>query len=617
VYDLFSAGRTDGVFQFESSGMKDVLRKVQPHAFPDLAALNALYRPGPMQFIDDYSARRHGKRPITYIFPELEEILGETYGIIVYQEQVMQIAVRIAGFSLAKADTLRKAMGKKKVEIIEREGESFIRGGVANGFAEAKVRQLWEQIKPFAEYGFNKSHSVGYAFVAYITAFLKAHYPEHFMAAMLTSEANSSDKLAQYLGRCRQMGIEILPPDINASETMFTASAGAIRFGLAAIKGVGMAAVEPILSAREREGGFRSVSHCLGSLPTRAINNKVMECLVRAGCFDSFGLTRKALLDNVERLIQLAAREREQRELGQGFLFDDMPSEALEAELADLAEADEVERLGWERDVLGFYLSGHPLSRYAIQLERFADCSLEGLADHLRTGSECATVGGLVTAARAIPIKREGPNQGRVMAVFQLEDRGGSVRAVAFPDVYERARDLIVNDTPVLVTAELKGDGEHVELLVSEVAHLDTIEAARAEALKIVIDLDHADRDVLDELRELLLEHPGSLPVRFELRRRGRFRVLVEGPSALVIEPRPGLRAKLKPFLRRGWAEYTFGRTGNGNGAGRSGAGARGAGRTAGETGAVAPQAPEIPGASQGSETREAGRGDPAPRPPA
>jgi DNA polymerase-3 subunit alpha len=215
VYALFSGGDTDGVFQFESSGMKDVLRKVQPQSFLDIAALNALYRPGPMQFIDDYAERKHGRKTITYIFPELEEILGETYGIIVYQEQVMRIAVEIAGFSLAKADTLRKAMGKKQQEIIDREGENFIQGAVSKGHPKDKARQLWNQIVPFAKYGFNKSHSVAYAHVAYVTAYLKTHYLAHFMAAMLTSEVNNTDKLGQYLVRCKQMDLEILPPNIN------------------------------------------------------------------------------------------------------------------------------------------------------------------------------------------------------------------------------------------------------------------------------------------------------------------------------------------------------------------------------------------------------------------
>ena len=263
VYELFAAGNTDGIFQFESSGMKEVLRKVQPQVFSDLAALNALYRPGPMAFINDYTARKHGRKKFTYIFPELEEILGETYGIIVFQEQVMRIAVKIGGFSMAQADMLRKAMGKKKEDIIAREGENFVRGGVDNGFPEAKVRQLWEQIVPFAKYGFNKSHSVAYAHVAYQTGYLKAHYPAHFMAAMLTSEVASPDKLSQYLGRCGQMGLRILPPDINTSQTVFTVEPEGIRFGLIAIKGVGMAAATPILAAREREGGgFGSVSHC-------------------------------------------------------------------------------------------------------------------------------------------------------------------------------------------------------------------------------------------------------------------------------------------------------------------------------------------------------------------
>ena len=361
--------------------MKDVLRKVQPQSFLDIAALNALYRPGPMQFIDDYADRKHGRKTITYIFPELEEILGETYGIIVYQEQVMRIAVEIAGFSLAKADTLRKAMGKKKQEIIDREGENFISGAVAKGHPKDKARQLWNQIVPFAKYGFNKSHSVAYAHVAYITAYLKAHYPAHFMAAMLTSEVSNTDKLSQYLVRSRQMGIEILPPDINASMPYFTVEEGGIRFGLAAIKGVGLAAVEPLLVVREQVGEFSSLSSCLRSLPARSLNQKALECLAKAGCFDTFGLPRKGILDNLEQLLEMTGREREQSELGQGFLFDDMPSESLEEELRNSDRAEQADRLSWEREVLGFYLTGHPLHSYREQLERYADSTVAELAE--------------------------------------------------------------------------------------------------------------------------------------------------------------------------------------------------------------------------------------------
>jgi DNA polymerase-3 subunit alpha len=547
VYALFSAGETDGVFQFESSGMKEVLRKVQPQSFLDIAALNALYRPGPMQFIDDYAERKHGRKTITYIFPELEEILGETYGIIVYQEQVMRIAVEIAGFSLAKADTLRKAMGKKKQEIIDREGENFIEGAVSKGHPKDKARQLWNQIVPFAKYGFNKSHSVAYAHVAYLTAYLKTHYLAHFMAAMLTSEVNNTDKLGQYLVRCKQMDLEILPPDINTSMPHFTVEGNGIRFGLAAIKGVGLSAVEPLLEAREREQGFSALSECLRSLPARSMNQKVLECLAKAGCFDGFRITRKGILDNLERLLDMTGREREQRELGQGFLFDDMPSETLEEELLKAGQADQAERLSWEREVLGFYLTGHPLADFAEQVDRYADCRIVELADHFAAGAEHVTVGGLVTGLKAMPIRKEGRNQGRRLAVFQLEDADGVVRVVAFPDVFEVHERMLADGKPVLVVATVKGEGEHVELMADEIVALEGIDSRRAAALRVVIDLDQVDEG--------------------RLLRRGKFRARLVPPPALTVDPRAATREGLKELLNGGWCEYEFdSKARNGNG---------------------------------------------------
>ncbi|MCD4751099.1 MAG: DNA polymerase III subunit alpha [Thermoanaerobaculales bacterium] len=558
VYDLFSTGDTDGVFQFESSGMKEVLRKVQPRVFNDIAALNALYRPGPMAFIDDYAARKHGRKKIVYIFPELEEILGETYGIIVFQEQVMRIAVKIGGFSLAKADILRKAMGKKKQEIIDQEGENFVKGGVANGFREAKVRQLWDQIVPFAKYGFNKSHSVAYAHVAYLTAYMKAHHPAHFMAAMLTSEVSNTDKLSQYLVRSRQMGIEILPPAVNKSQSFFSADPEGIRFGLSAVKGVGETAVQPILEAREKEGSFTSFSHCLRSVSHRTVNNKVLECLIRAGTFDEFGITRKGLLDNLERFTELTAREREQEEHGQGFLFAERPSESLEEEIQGVGRAEESERLTWEKEVLGFYLTGHPLDRYADQLALFADCGVEVLGERFSAGAEQVSVGGLVEGIKVIPIKKIGPNQGRRMAVFQLEGRNASLRAVAFPDTYEKVAHLLENGNAVLVTASLKGDGDHVELTVENVALLDQVETSRAAALKVVLDLDKVDESKIEELRELLMTHPGGTPVRFELIRRGGFRARLVPPPALSVTPDADLRTAVEALLDGGWTELEY-----------------------------------------------------------
>ncbi len=558
VYELFAAGDTDGIFQFESSGMKEVLRKVQPQVFADLTALNALYRPGPMAFIDDFTARKQGRKKITYILPELEEILGETYGIIVFQEQVMRIAVKIGGFSMAKADILRKAMGKKKQEIIDREGENFIEGGVANGFPMGKLKQLWEQIVPFAKYGFNKSHSVAYAHVAYLTGYLKAHYPAHFMAAMLTSEASNTDKLTQYLVRCRQMGIEILPPDINRSEQAFKVEPEGIRYGLVAIKGVGEAAVGPMIAARKTEGGFRSVSHYLRSLPARTVNNKVVEALVRAGCFDQFKVSRKGLLDHLEQFTELAAREREQQALGQGFLFEDLPSEALEADLEGSARAEQSERLVGEREVLGFYLTGHPLDRFEEQLDRFSDCRIETIGERFATGAERATVGGLVVGLKEIPIKKSGPNQGRKMAVFSLEGTNGALRAVVFPDVYDSVSQQLENDRAVLVTASLKGDGEHVELSIEGVVALESVETARAAALQISLNLESVDESSLGELRELLLANSGNTPVRFELVRKGAFRARFVPPPALAVDPTEALRTEVEQLVKGSQTELEF-----------------------------------------------------------
>jgi len=558
VYRVFSAGETDGIFQFESSGMKDVLRKVQPQAFPDIAALNALYRPGPMQFIDDYAARKHGTKPITYIFPELEGILSETYGIIVYQEQVMRIAVKIAGFTMAQADTLRKAMGKKKKEIIDREGKNFVEGGVANGHPREKVRKLWEQIVPFAQYGFNKSHSVAYAHVAYLTAYLKAHYPAHFMAAMLTSEASNTAKLAMYLGRCQRMGIRILSPDINASQLPFTVEPEGIRFGLIAVKGVGESAVNTILAVREREGEFTSVAHFLRSLPPRTVNHKVIECLAKAGCFDAFGITRKGLVDNLERLTEMASREREQRELGQGFLFEALPSEELEATLHSAAAAGDEERLAWEREVLGFYLSGHPLDRYAGPLKTYANSTVAELPSRLADGWESVSVGGLLTGLKVMTIRKGGANQGRRMASFQLEDPSGIVRCVAFPDAFDQIHGVLEEGRPVLVTGTPKGDGDHVELTVEDMTFLEGIELRDAAALRIILDLDTVDEALLEELRELLLEHSGKLGVRFELLRKGSFRARMSAPPVLCVDPSEELRGALDRLLGEGKVELEF-----------------------------------------------------------
>jgi DNA polymerase III subunit alpha len=518
VYALFCAGDTDGVFQFESSGMRDLLRTVQPHRFEELAALNALYRPGPMQWASDFADRKHGRAPIAYVFPELEAILAETYGVIVYQEQVMRIAVEIAGFPMGRADTLRKAMGKKIKELIDEQGEHFISGAVARGHPRAKADMLWRQIVPFAQYGFNKSHSVAYAFVAYQTAYLKAHHPLHFWAAMLSSETANTDKLAAYVTLLRGAGMAILGPDINASGLAFTVEGEAIRVGLAAVKGVGEGAAEAILQARAKLGRFSGLSQMIRSVGERAMNRKVVECLVRAGAFDSLHPDRGALISGLEKVFDQATRQRQALEAGQQFLFalDHEEVPAVAPAPGSGTAADEL--LRGERETLGFYLSGHPLDRWARVLRELRATPVAELGELYASGAGRATVAGLVTGLKARATK-EGRNQGKRMASFSLEDQTGGVRAVAFSDVYEKADRLLVDGAAVLLSASLRAsDGEHVELRVEDVTRLEGIEGKRASAVRIELDLAAAGgQETLDQLYDVLLHHEGKLGVRLHL----------------------------------------------------------------------------------------------------
>ncbi len=558
VYDLFCAGDTDGIFQFESSGMRDLLRTVQPRKFEEIAALNALFRPGPMQWTAEFADRKHGRQPITYIFPELEEILAETYGVIVYQEQVMQIAVKIAGFSMARGDTLRKAMGKKIKELIDEQGEHFIAGGVANGHPKDKVAALWRQIVPFAQYGFNKSHSVAYAYVAYQTAYFKAHYPLHFWAAMLSSEVANTDKLAAYVALLASAGRKILGPDVNASGLAFSVEGDAIRVGLGAVKGVGEGAAQAIAEARSREGSFRSAAHLMRTVGERAINRKVVECLVRAGAFDSIHADRGALLAGLDKLLDQASRQRQAIEVGQGFLFgldgDEDAPPALEA-AGPATSAEEL--LQGERETLGFYLSGHPLDRWSKVLKELRATQVGELAELASGGADRAVVGGLISGLKVRPIK-EGRNQGRRMASFSLEDRTGAVRVVAFADAFDRFERALVEGTSVLVTAELRAsDAEHVELGLDEVTPLEGIEARKASALRVEVHLDRLpDREAVEKLHDLVLRHEGRMQLRMRLvgpTWSAEFvpsRVLGVNPTTLI----PALGAVLGP----GGVEFVF-----------------------------------------------------------
>ncbi len=462
VYRLFQEGRTKGVFQFESGGMVDLLRKARPTKFEDLAALNALYRPGALDagMVDEYVRRKNGQSKARYLVPVMQPILEETYGIVVYQEQVMQIAQGVANYSLAQADLLRKAMGKKDKAIMEKERVSFVSGALDNGYTREKADAIFDYIEPFARYGFNKSHSVAYALLAYQTAWLKVHYPRHFMAAVLTSEMDKTENVVKFINETSQMGIRLLPPDINESNFSFTVVGSNLRFGLGAVKGVGGSAIESILFARRTVGRFTGLFEFCEQVDLRACNKKVIEALIKSGSFDSFRLTRKALFEQLERTAESAMKAKEEKERGQSTLFGGAGAGIITAprSLAAATDSDEWledEKLAFEKETLGFYITGHPLNKFEGDLEIFATANTDTLK---RFVDQTVTIGGIVGQLKKSKIKK-GPNEGKLMAKFILDDQFGSVEVVVFSDLFQKHAKWLDNGVPILLTASVKDTG--------------------------------------------------------------------------------------------------------------------------------------------------------------
>ncbi len=463
VFRLFQEGRTKGVFQFESGGMTDVLRRTKPTRFDDLAALNALYRPGALDvgMVDEYVKRKNGTSKAKYLVPAMKEILEETYGVIVYQEQVMQIAQRVAAYTLGQADLLRKAMGKKDPVIMAAERGKFVDGAVANGYDKKKANEIFDYIEPFARYGFNKSHSVAYALVAYQTAWLKVHYPRHFMAALMSSEMDRTEAVVKFIGEAKSMGIEVLPPDVNESNMFFTVVGPNIRFGLGAVKGVGESAIESVLAARRKIGRFTSLLQFCEEVDLRACNKKVLEALIKSGSFDFLGTSRRALFEQLDTTADSAQRMKDGKERGQNSLFGlwsaaaEPPLSKAAAQLPHAKEWPEDERLRYEKETLGFYITGHPLNRYSDELGLFSNATTETLYKHV---DEVVNIGGIVSQMKRSKIKK-GPNEGKFMAKFVLDDQFGSVDVVCFSDLYAKYMKWLDNGVAVLVTATVKDTG--------------------------------------------------------------------------------------------------------------------------------------------------------------
>jgi DNA polymerase-3 subunit alpha len=540
TYEVFCKGITSGVFQFESSGMRDILRRYRPSRLEDLTALNALYRPGPIQggMVDDFIERKWGRRAVQYDLPELKELLEETYGVIVYQEQVMQISNRIAGYSLGDADLLRRAMGKKKAEEMALQRERFTKGAVERGFNQKKVEKIFDLMEQFAGYGFNKSHSAAYAYLAFVTAYLKAHYPIDFMAALLTSETGNTAKVVKYINECREMGITILPPDVNHSEWSFTPDGQAIRFGLGAVKNIGQSAVEAIAKARGEVGAFESLHQFCEKVDLGAINRRMIESLIRAGAMDSLQGTRSQKMAAVEGAMESGQRAWRDRESGQVGLFGEaLADEPHHAPLPNVPDWTGKEKLAGEKEMLGFWVTGHPLDRYSEKVAELAthdSSTLEGLAK----GAEVALCG-VLTA-----INRKRNKEGKPWAAMNIEDRGGSVEAMCFAANYERLSPEIVEDQVVLVRGlVLPEENAAPKISVQDIIALDNARVDMPSVIAIRIWLGrNGGADRAQALNDLFQKKPGDTQVRLRLEAPRDFSLLLDVPSKV----RPDREFKLQ-----------------------------------------------------------------------
>lgn len=549
VYALLGRGETLGIFQLEAGWVQDLLRQLRPTTFEDIVAIVALVRPGPMEQIPEYQrAKQQGPR---YLHPSLEPILKDTYGVMIYQEQVMQVVSQLAGFTLAQADLLRRGMAKKKPELVAAKKARFIEGAVSRGVDRQVAEQVFSAIERFAGYAFNRSHAAAYALLAYRTAYLKAHYPLPYMVALLSSVMDSSDDVALYIEECRRLGLTLLPPDVNRGELAFSIEKGpdgreAIRFGLGAVKNVGRAAIESILRARQ-QGPFRSLHDFCERVDTRLLNRRAVESLIKAGAFDSLGARRSQLMAILDQALERG--QGDARGAGQLSFFD-LGAEAFAAQdqLPDVPEFPRQVLLAMEKEVLGFYLSGHPLEAYRHHLERAVTCRCGALAD--AADGSAVTVGGLVQG-----VKRISTRAGEPMGFVELEDMSGHVEVVVFPRVFERFRGCLVKDAVVLVKGTVqRSEGEEGQRVVKVLAD-EVVPLSCPGSLVVALHTPEQEEKALRELKGILARYPGGMPVRVEFRARKKA-ILVD--PGLWVEDTNELRWELQDLLGDG-AVYAMG----------------------------------------------------------
>ena len=509
TFELYQRADTQGVFQVESAGMKRVLKTLEPTTLADIIAVVALYRPGPMDSIPEFVARKHGQHEIRYYDDRLQPVLEETYGLMVYQEQAMRIVMEMAGFSGAKADKLRKGMGKKDAKIMEALKSDFIEGSVENGYARNLAGKVWADIEEFGKYAFNKSHAAAYALLSYQTAYLKAHYPLEYMAAVLTSYQGKTDRIVKYVAECNRAGMHVLPPDVNSSGKDFTAVTGeGIRFGLAGIRGVGEGVVDTIIAARSEGDTFASLHDFCARVDMRQVNKKTIEALVKAGAFDSTGYTRRHLKAMMDGVVDAAVKRQKDEETGQVSMFEMFGEEehgfTEDIPAPDGQEWDKKMKLAFEKEMLGIYVSDHPLAEIADQIREAADYSLGDL-DELKDGS-VGWFAGLIASVDRKPTKK-----GTMMAVVVLEDLDGGIEAVLFPQTYDKYRDLVVEDEVVRIRAKFEDSDRGPKLIVSQVEHFDGSQFTKAPG-RVVIRTETAalENGRFERLKDVVAHYPGK-----------------------------------------------------------------------------------------------------------
>jgi len=536
---VFHTGLTSGVFQFESHGMRDVLRRYKPTSVEDLTALNALYRPGPIQggMIDDFIDRKWGRKRIEYELPELETVLRETLGVIVYQEQVMQIANRLAGYSLGEADLLHRARGKKNADEMAKKRERFVKGALERGLPEKKIVKIFDLMEQFAGYGFNKSHSAAYALLAYQTAYLKTHYPVEFMAALLTSVSGSTDDVVKYINECREMGIPVEPPDVNVSDANFTPHGEAIRFGLSAVKNVGHNAIESIVSARKELGSFKSFFQFCENVDLRLLNKRVIESLIKSGAMDQLG-RRAQLMAVVDNAMEHAQKSQRDAAMGQHGLFgvfaEDTEAPA-EKPLPNIPDWEEHQRLSAEKEILGFFITGHPLEKYSDKLLDFSALTTEDVCNmKSSTGRDEVLLGGILKGVRILKSKK-----GDLYGQGRLEDMIGSVDVLCFSDSFKRLAERLKLDVPVLVKGSVRvEEGSNPKLLLSDITPLEEAQPKLPRSLRIKIPLETASPGTIDALFSICRERKGEAKVLFDLERKGDFTAVMEAEGYNVLPDR-------------------------------------------------------------------------------